>query len=113
MCSEESVTCLKISDISLQQTNRTTLGDRLVWAYRTSKYILPGDAYVGRNLVIEAQTLYFIWEVCHPRCLCETRRRYVVKHNLITEVYLMNMMENNYMFRPVLAIIRLSRELNG
>jgi len=32
-----------------------------------------------------------------------TRRRYVVKHNLITEVYLMNVMENNYMFRPVLA----------
>jgi len=28
---------------------------------------------------------------------------YVVKHNLITEVYLMNVMENNYMFRPVLA----------
>jgi len=40
--------------------------------------------------------------------VCETRRRYVVKHNLITEVYLMNVMENNYMFRPVLAIIRLS-----
>ena len=37
--------------------------------------------------------------------LCLTRRRYVVKHNLITEVYLMNVMENNYMFRPVLAII--------
>jgi len=39
------------------------------------------------------------------------RRRYVVKHNLITEVYLMNVMENNYIFRPVLAIIRLSMEL--
>ena len=51
-------------------------------------------------------------EVCHPRCVCETRR-YVVKHNLITEVYLMNVMENNYMFRPVLAIIRLSMELKG
>jgi len=36
------------------------------------------------------------------------RKRYVVKHNLITEVYLMNVMENNCMFRPVLAIIRLS-----
>ena len=46
-------------------------------------------------------------------CVCETRRRYVVKHNLITEVYLMNVMENNYMFRPVLAIIRLSMELKG
>ena len=42
-----------------------------------------------------------------------SRRRYVVKHNLITEVYLMNVMENNYMFRPVLAIIRLSMELKG
>ena len=42
-----------------------------------------------------------------------TRRRYVVKHNLITEVYLMNVKENNYMFRPVLAIIRLSMELKG
>ena len=51
--------------------------------------------------------------MCHPRCVCETRRRYVVKHNLITEVYLMNVMENNYMFRPVLAIIRLSMELKG
>ena len=40
------------------------------------------------------------------------RRRYVVKHNLITGVYLMNVMEN-YMFRPVLAIIRLSMELKG
>jgi len=28
-------------------------------------------------------------------------------------VYLMTVMENNYMFRPVLAIIRLSRELKG
>ena len=36
-----------------------------------------------------------------------------VKHNLIIEVYLMNVMENNYMFRPVLAIIRLSMELKG
>jgi len=26
-------------------------------------------------------------------CVCETRRRYVVKHNLITEVYLMTVME--------------------
>jgi len=43
--------------------------------------------------------------------MCETRRSYVVKHNLITEVYLMNVMKNNYMFRPVLAIIRLSMEL--
>jgi len=42
-----------------------------------------------------------------------SRRRYVVKHNLITEVHLMNVMENNYMFRPVLAIIRLSMELKG
>jgi len=71
-----------------------------------------------------------------------TRKRYVVKHNLITEVYLMTVMEattcfgmywpssgclgnlrasymhvhcdgSNYMFRPVLAIIRLSRELKG
>ena len=42
-----------------------------------------------------------------------TRRRYVVKRNLITEVYLMNVMENNYMFRPVLAIIRSSMELKG
>jgi len=41
------------------------------------------------------------------------RRRYVVKRNLITEVYLMNVMESNYMFRPVLAIIRLSMELKG
>jgi len=23
--------------------------------------------------------------VYHPRCVCETRKRYVVKHNLITE----------------------------
>jgi len=41
------------------------------------------------------------------------RRRHVVKHNLITEVYLMNVMENNYMFRPVLAIIRLSMVVCG
>ena len=27
-------------------------------------------------------------------CVCETRRRYVVKHNLITEVYLMS----NYVY---------------
>jgi len=32
-----------------------------------------------------------IYEVCHPRCVCETRKRYVVKHNLIIEVYLMTM----------------------
>jgi len=31
----------------------------------------------------------------------------------MTEVYLMTVMENNYMFRSVLAIIRLSRELKG
>jgi len=30
-------------------------------------------------------------EVCHPRCVCETRKMYVVKHNLITEVYLKTM----------------------
>jgi len=48
-----------------------------------------------------------------PGCVCETRKRYVVKHNLITEVYLMTIWWNNYMFRPVLAIFRLSRELKG
>jgi len=29
--------------------------------------------------------------VSSPLCVCETRKRYVVKHNLITEVYLMTM----------------------
>jgi len=29
--------------------------------------------------------------VCHPRYVCETRKSYVVKHNLITEVHLMTM----------------------
>jgi len=48
-----------------------------------------------------------------PKQHVVTRRKYVVKHNLITEVYLINVMENNYMFRPVLAIIRLSMELKG
>jgi len=33
----------------------------------------------------------YIYEMCHPRCVCETRKRYAVKHNLITEVYLMTM----------------------
>jgi len=33
---------------------------------------------------------------CHPRCVCETRRRYVV--NLITEVYLMTVMETTTCF---------------
>ena len=37
---------------------------------------------------------------CHPRCVCETRRRYVVKHNLITEVYLMTVMETTTCFGP-------------
>jgi len=36
--------------------------------------------------------------VCHPRCVCETRKRYVVKHNLITEVYLMTVMETTTCF---------------
>ena len=37
-------------------------------------------------------------EVCHPRCVCETRKRYVAKHNLITEVYLMTVMETTTCF---------------
>ena len=31
-------------------------------------------------------------------CVCETRRRYVVKHNLITEVYLITVMETTTCF---------------
>ena len=60
---------------------------------------------------------FFLWRyiknIVYAEKIRNTRRRYVVKHNLITEVYLMNVMENNYMFRPVLAIIRLSMELKG
>ena len=33
-----------------------------------------------------------------PLCMCETRKRYVVKHNLITEVYLMTVMETTTCF---------------
>ena len=59
----------------------------------------------------------YLSKLCYRTSSCDpqskvARRRYVVKHNLITEVYLMNV-ENNYMFRPVLAIIRLSMELEG
>jgi len=36
--------------------------------------------------------------VCHPHCVCKTRKRYVVKHNLITEVYLMTVMETTTRF---------------
>ena len=43
----------------------------------------------------------------------ETRKRYVVKHNLITEVYLMTVMETTTCFGLYWPIIRLSRELKG
>ena len=59
------------------------------------------------------QILDFVRPIFRVRRTTLSRRRCVVKHNLITEVYLMNVMENNYMFRPVLAIIRLSMELKG
>ena len=36
--------------------------------------------------------------VSSPLCVCETRKRYVVKHNLITEVYLMTVMETTTCF---------------
>ena len=65
------------------------------------------------QIFIHCKVTLHLGSVSSPLCVCETRRRYVVKHNLITEVYLMTVMENNYMFRPVLAIIRLSRELKG
>ena len=43
--------------------------------------------------------------MCHPRCVCETRRRYVVKQLNHWGVF-NDCHGNNYMFRPVLAIIR-------
>ena len=45
--------------------------------------------------------------------MCETRKKYVVKHNLITEVYFNDCDGNNYMFQPVLAIIRLLGNLRA
>jgi len=36
--------------------------------------------------------------VSSPLCVCETRKRYVVKHNLITEVNLMTVMETTTCF---------------
>jgi len=47
-----------------------------------------GDFY--ENLSRKAKFI-FNWEVCDPRCVCETRKKYAVKRNLITEVNLMTM----------------------
>ena len=50
------------------------------------------------SFITALTSVLHLGSVSSPLCVCETRRRYVVKHNLITEVYLMNVMENNYMF---------------
>jgi len=50
-------------------------------------------------------------EVCHPSCVGENWKGYVVKHNYVNSDVLMTILDN-YMFRPLLAIFRLSsREL--
>ena len=36
--------------------------------------------------------------VSSPLCVCETRKRYVVKHNCVNEVYLMTVMETTTCF---------------
>jgi len=50
--------------------------------------------YVERRLYERLQrdnSTRNLGSVSSPLCVCETRKRYVVKHNLITEVYLMTM----------------------
>ena len=42
--------------------------------------------------------LFPLGSVSSPLCVCETWKRYVVKHNLITEVYLMTVMETTTCF---------------
>ena len=52
----------------------------------------------------------YILEVCHPRCVCENWKGYVVKQHCQLR-RLMTILDN-HMFRPLLAIFRLSsREL--
>jgi len=49
--------------------------------------------------------------MCHPRCVCENWKGYVVIHNYVNEDILMAIL-NNYMFRLLLAVFGLSsREL--
>jgi len=43
--------------------------------------------------------------VSSPLYVCETRKRYVVKHNLITEVYLITMMETTTCFGLLYLIL--------
>ena len=86
--------------------------------YLTFIVVLIKTKSVSKLLILPAWRLKcsskkYVFRINEPNNMNKTRRRYVVKHNLITEVYLMNVMENNYMFRPVLAIIRLSMELKG
>jgi len=48
-----------------------------------------------------------------PLCVCENWKGYVVKHNYVNSDVLMTILDN-YMFRPLLAIFRLSsRELKA
>ena len=50
-------------------------------------------------------------EVCHRCRVCEKWKGYAVKHNYVNWDVLMTILDN-YMFRPLLAIFRLSsREL--
>jgi len=46
-------------------------------------------------------------EVCHPHCVCENWKGYVVKHNYVNEDVSMTILDNN-MFWPLLATFRLS-----
>ena len=51
-------------------------------------------------------------EVCHPRCMCENWKGYIVKHSCQLRCLMTTL--DNYMFRPLLAIFRLSlRELKA
>jgi len=45
--------------------------------------------------------------VSSPLCVCENWKGYVVKHNYVSLGVLMAILDN-YMFRPLLAIFRLS-----
>jgi len=51
--------------------------------------------------------LFVYLEVCHPSCVCENWKGYAVKHNYVNLDVLMTILDN-YMFRPLLAIFRLS-----
>jgi len=47
-------------------------------------------------------------EVCHPRCVCENWKGYVVKHNYVTLDVLITILDN-YMCRLLLAIFTCAR----